>query len=154
MQSFQRQGLNIRDTVLRPFLDLRYKGQSFHLTIPYDKEADMAERFYQAFGKRYGYTLENGPAVEVVTVRLSAIMPREEISLPGVTNVSPLPPVAKRTILLSSGPAPAPVYQRESLWRSFFAKGPVVIEDEGCTVFVPPECEVSMEENGCLQVIV
>jgi N-methylhydantoinase A len=140
--------------VFRPFLDLRYKGQSFHLTIPYDKEADMAERFYQAFEKRYGYTMENGPAVEVVTVRLSAIMPREEISLPRVKNVSPSPPVAQRTILLSSGPAPAPVYQRESLWRSFSAKGPVVIEDEGCTVFVPPECEVSVEENGCLKVIV
>ena len=154
LQSFQRQELNIKDTVFRPFLDLRYKGQSFHLTIPYGKGADMAERFYQAFEKRYGYTLENGPAVEVVTVRLSAIMPREEISLPGVKNVSPLPPVAKRTILLSSGPALAPVYQRKSLWRSFFAKGPVVIEDEGCTVFVPPECEVSMEENGCLKVSV
>ncbi len=154
LQSFLRQGLNIKDTVFRPFLDLRYKGQSFHLTIPYGKGADMAERFYQAFEKRYGYTLENGPAVEVVTVRLSAIMPREEISLPGVKNMSPLPPVAKRTILLSSGPAPAPVYQRKSLWRSFSAKGPVVIEDEGCTVFVPPECEVSVEENGCLKVIV
>jgi N-methylhydantoinase A len=154
LQSFQRQGLNIRDTVFRPFLDLRYKGQSFHLTIPYDKEADMAERFYQAFGKRYGYNLENGPAVEVVTVRLSAIMPREEISLPGVKNVSPSPPVAKRTVLLSSGSASAPVYRRESLWRFFSAQGPVVIEDEGCTVFVPPECDVSMEGNGCLKVIV
>jgi N-methylhydantoinase A len=154
LQSFQRQGLNIKETVFRPFLDLRYKGQSFHLTIPYDKGADMAERFYQAFGKRYGYTLENGPAVEVVTVRLSAIMPREEISLPGVKNMTPGLPVAKRTILLSSGPAPAPVYQRKSLWRSFSAEGPVVIEDEGCTVFVPPECEVSVEENGCLNLIV
>ncbi|MEA1990624.1 MAG: hydantoinase/oxoprolinase family protein [Thermodesulfobacteriota bacterium] len=62
--------------------------------------------------------------------------------------------IAKRTILLSSGPAPAPVYQRKSLWRSFSAKGPMVIEDEGCTVFVPPECEVSVEENGCLNLIV
>jgi len=68
--------------------------------------------------------------------------------------VSPLPPVANRTVLLSSGPAQAPVYQRKSLWRSFFAKGPVVIEDEGCTIFVPSECEVSIEGNGCLKVIV
>jgi N-methylhydantoinase A/oxoprolinase/acetone carboxylase beta subunit len=154
LQSSQRQGLNIKDIVFRPFLDLRYKGQSFHLTIPYDKEAGMAEKFYHAFEKRYGYTLENDPAVEVVTVRLSAIMPREEISLPGFKNMSPVPPAAKRTILLSSGPALAPVYQRKSLWRSFSAQGPVVIEDEGCTVFVLPECEVSAEENGCLKVIV
>jgi N-methylhydantoinase A len=154
LQSFKRQGLNIRNTVFRPFLDLRYEGQSFHLTIPYGKDADMAGRFYQAFEKRYGYNLENGPAVEVVTVRLSTITPREEVPLPGVKNVSPLPPVAKRTILLSSGSAPAPVYQRKSLWRSFSAKGPVVIEDEGCTVFVPPECEISMEGNGCLKISV
>ncbi|HID30873.1 MAG TPA: hypothetical protein EYP19_12845, partial [Desulfobacterales bacterium] len=154
LRSFQRQGLNIRNTVFRPFLDLRYEGQSFHLTIPYGKDADMAGRFYQAFGKRYGYTMENGPAIEVVTVRLSAIMPREEVSLPGVKNMTPCPPVAKRTILLSSGSDPAPVYQRESLWRSFSANGPVVIEDEGCTVFVPSGCEVSVEENGCLKIIV
>ncbi|MBW2098376.1 MAG: hypothetical protein JRG77_06160 [Deltaproteobacteria bacterium] len=30
----------------------------------------------------------------------------------------------------------------------------VVIEDEGCIVLVPPECEVSVEGNGCLKVIV
>jgi len=152
LQSFKRQGLNIRNAVFRPFLDLRYKGQSFHLAIPYDKKADMVQRFYHAFEKRYGYAIGNGHAVEVVNVRLSAIIPREDISLPGVKNVSPLPPVAKRNILLSSGSVSASVYQRESLWRSFFAKGPVVIEDEGCTVFVPPECDVSVEENSCLRI--
>jgi N-methylhydantoinase A len=154
LKSFKRQGLNIRDTVFRPFLDLRYKGQTFYLTISYDKNADMAERFRQVFGNRYGYTMEIDHTVEVVNVRLSAIVPREEIFLPGVKNVSPLPPVTQRTVLLSSGSALVPIYRREDLWRSFFAQGPVVIEDDGCTLFVPSECEVSVEVNGCLRVTV
>jgi len=57
----------------------------------------------------------------------------------------------KRKILLSSGWKTAPVYYRGDLWSSFHDHGPLVIEDEGCTVFVPPECKISMEENSCLK---
>jgi N-methylhydantoinase A len=151
-ESLRRQGFELKDTQFEPVLDLRYEGQSFHLPITYTKEADMADRFHQAFRQHYGYTLDQAPYVEVVAVRLSAVVPRQEITLPRVKNTTACRPIANRRILLSSGWEVAPMYQRKQLWQSFRVPGPVVIEDEGCTVFVPPDCDISVEENGCLRI--
>jgi N-methylhydantoinase A len=151
MDSIARQGLSSAAIDLRRVLDLRYKGQSFHLSVPYSKERDMVERFHQAFRKRYGYHLD-GQGVEVVAVRLSAIAAREEVSLPAVGNGASYSPAAERKILLSSGWHVTPVYRRKALGRSFQVWGPTIIEDEGCTIFVPPGGEISMETNGCLKI--
>ncbi len=151
VKSFERQGVKLQDMRFRPALDLRFKGQSFHLSVPYTRGTDMVEGFHQAFKKRYGYALAQDAPVEVVAVRLSATASRGPVAWPGVEGTSPSPPIDQRKVLLSSGWHVAPVYQRKQLWRSFGTPGPVVIEDEGCTVFVPPECEVFMEENSCLK---
>jgi len=151
LASMARQGLSAKDIYLRPALDMRYEGQSFHLSVPYSKETDMVEKFRQAFRGRYGYDLD-GPCVEVVAVRLSAVGSREEVSLPTVGNGASSSPVAERKVLLSSGWHVTPVYRRTELGLSFHAQGPAVIEDEGCTVFVSPDCGVSVEQNGCLKI--
>ncbi|MEJ2068639.1 MAG: hydantoinase/oxoprolinase family protein, partial [Deltaproteobacteria bacterium] len=150
--SLKRQGVNLRNAQLRPILDLRFRGQSFHLSVPYNKQADMVERFRQAFKKRYGYALDPASPVEVVAVRLSATASRGPRTFPRVEATNPSPPIEQRKILLPSGWHVAPVYQRKQLWQSFRALGPVVIEDEGCTVFVPPEFEVSVETNTSLKI--
>ncbi|MBW1739882.1 MAG: hydantoinase/oxoprolinase family protein [Deltaproteobacteria bacterium] len=151
LRSLARQGLDHEDTHFKAVLDLRYEGQSFHLPVPYS-QADVVESFHQTFKKRYGYSLRQGPYIEVVTVRLSAVISRDEIALPQVESTETRQPTGKRKILLSSGWETIPVYTRGHLWSSFHDQGPLVIEDEGCTVFVPPGCEVSMEENSCLKI--
>jgi N-methylhydantoinase A len=153
LASLARQSLNHKDTDFTSVLDMRYEGQSFHLPVAYSsKETDLAESFHQTFRKRYGYALKQGPRVEVVTVRLSAVTSRDEIALPEVKSCTTSRPTGNRKILLSSGWETAPVYYRGDLWSTFHNHGPLVIEDEGCTVFVPAGCEVSMEENSCLKI--
>jgi N-methylhydantoinase A len=152
VRSLKRQRVNLQDVQFRPVLDLRFEGQSFHLSVPYTKETDMVESFHQAFKRRYGYALDQDAPVEVVAVRLSATASRGPVALPRVEGTNPSPPIDQRKVLLSSGWHVAPVYKRKQLWRSFGTPGPVVIEDEGCTVFVPPECEVFMEESSCLKI--
>ena len=46
----------------------------------------------------------------------------------------------------------ADITPKGELGLSFYAQGPAVIEDEGCTVFVSPDCGVSVEQNGCLKI--
>ncbi len=152
LRSLSRQSLDQKDTDFASVLDMRYEGQSFHLPVPYNKDTDLAESFHRTFRKRYGYALKHGPQVEVVTVRLSAVTPRDEIALPEVKSYETHQATGNRKILLSSGYETAPVYYRGHLWSTFHDQGPLVIEDEGCTVFVPPGCEVSMEENSCLRI--
>ena len=133
---------------------MRYEGQSFHLPVAYSEKAEMAKCFREAFKKRYGYALQQGPQVEVVTVRLSAVTLRDEIALPEVKSSETGQPIGKRKILLSSGWETAPVYYRGHLGSSFHDHGPMVIEGDGCTVLVPPGCEISVEENSCLKLVV
>ena len=150
--ALKRQGLNQREAEFHQVLDLRYKGQSFHLPLYYEQGVDIEKKFRKAFKKRFGYAIAHGHAIEVVTVRLAATLKKEDTQLPSVTTRSPSPPTGKRDILLASGKQSAPVYIRKNLWKAFEVAGPIIIEDQGCTVFVPPDSTVSVEPNGCLKI--
>ncbi len=58
--------------------DLRYKGQSFELTVPLG--GDLAEAFHRAHEERYGYA-ERGRVVELVAVRTAELRPGPELEL-------------------------------------------------------------------------
>src|SRR5205085_10849373 len=59
--------------------DLRYRGQSFELTVPLGD--DLEERFHRAHEERYGYA-DRGREVELVAVRTADVVPRPELELP------------------------------------------------------------------------
>ena len=60
--------------------DLRYRGQSFELTVPLG--ADLEERFHRAHEERYGYA-DRARELEVVAVRTAAVVPGPELELSG-----------------------------------------------------------------------
>jgi len=57
--------------------DLRYRGQSFELTVPLGD--DLAERFHRAHDERYGYA-DRGREVELVAVRTAEVVPGPDLS--------------------------------------------------------------------------
>jgi N-methylhydantoinase A/oxoprolinase/acetone carboxylase beta subunit len=57
-------------------IDLRYAGQSFEITVPYEDR----ERFHEAHHKLYGYD-HPGRRIEAVTARVKAVAPLEKIGL-------------------------------------------------------------------------
>jgi N-methylhydantoinase A len=59
--------------------DLRYRGQSFELTVSLGD--GLAERFHRAHEDRYGYA-DHERAIELVAVRTADIRPGPELSLP------------------------------------------------------------------------
>jgi N-methylhydantoinase A/oxoprolinase/acetone carboxylase beta subunit len=61
-------------------VDLRYRGQSFELTVPL--EGDPAEAFHRSHEERYGYA-DRGRPIELVAVRSAEVTPGPEISLRG-----------------------------------------------------------------------
>ena len=60
--------------------DLRYRGQSFELTVPLGD--DLADRFHRAHEERYGYA-DRGREIELVAVRTAEVVPGPELELPG-----------------------------------------------------------------------
>jgi N-methylhydantoinase A len=59
--------------------DLRYRGQSFELTVPL--EGDPAESFHRAHEERYGYADRSRP-LELVAVRTADVTPGPDVRLP------------------------------------------------------------------------
>lgn len=60
--------------------DLRYRGQSFELTVPLD--GDPAEAFHRAHEERYGYADRSRP-LELVAVRTADVTPGPAVELGG-----------------------------------------------------------------------
>jgi N-methylhydantoinase A len=60
--------------------DLRYRGQSFELTVPLG--ADLGRRFHAAHEERYGHA-DRSRAIELVAVRTAEIRPGPELDLTG-----------------------------------------------------------------------
>jgi N-methylhydantoinase A len=58
--------------------DLRYRGQSFELTVPLGDE--LADRFHRAHEERYGYA-DREREVELVAVRTAEVVPGPELEL-------------------------------------------------------------------------
>jgi N-methylhydantoinase A len=59
--------------------DLRYRGQSFELTVPLG--GDVAEAFHRAHEERYGYC-DRGRELELVAVRTADVRPAPAFALP------------------------------------------------------------------------
>jgi N-methylhydantoinase A len=59
--------------------DLRYRGQSFELTVPLGE--DLAERFHRAHEERYGYA-DRARELELVAVRTADVRPGPRFDLP------------------------------------------------------------------------
>jgi N-methylhydantoinase A len=59
--------------------DLRYRGQSFELTVPL--EPDLAEAFHRAHAARYGYA-DPEREIELVAVRTAEVRPGPRLDLP------------------------------------------------------------------------
>src|SRR5881392_3841439 len=67
--------------------DLRYRGQSFELTVPLG--GDLAEGFHRAHEARYGYA-ERDREIELVAVRTAHVRPGPEISWPATGRREPV----------------------------------------------------------------
>jgi N-methylhydantoinase A len=76
-RDFADQGFE--EVLFERYLDLRYQGQSFELTLPFSERA----QFHDAHRKRYGYD-HAGREVEAVTARLKAIglLPKLDLAAP------------------------------------------------------------------------
>lgn len=126
--------------------DLRYRGQGFELTVPWDR-AGAERRFHALHQKTYGYANE-GRAVEVVTVRV-----RARIGVKRPPLVEPLAlergAVKKRRVYAGGRFAATPAYAREQVGRKWIS-GPALVVDYGSTTLVPPGWRMKRDAAGTL----
>jgi N-methylhydantoinase A len=128
--------------------DLRYRGQSFELTVEADSLEKLEERFHAAHEQRYGYRMDDEP-VELVNLRLVATVPVEkpELDEPAVEGEA----VSERRETNFDGEwREVPVYDRERMGEGSEIEGPAIVEFKESTCVVRPGWSGSVDGVGTL----
>ncbi len=133
------------EITLEPSVDVRYRGQSFELNVPFDD--DFRGHFHRRHEALYGTGDEKGE-IEIVTLRLRARVPGHSPRLGGHPPAGALNPVATHPMRIDGAVRPCPVYRRESLALGVPFAGPALIVEETATHLVRPGWRGTVREEG------
>ena len=144
LSDLQSEGFDRQDCVLKRFLDLRYAGQSYELTISAPARISrpdiniLKSEFHYVHEKTYGYSRKEAP-LQLVVLRLVATGKLPEIAPLNLPRESwELPVSAEREVVFIDAPVLTPVYNREDIGRDTVIPGPAVIEQVDSTVLIWP----------------
>ena len=147
LEDMKKEGFAAGRIVFQKFLDLRYFGQSFEISIPYSNWEKTIEKFHQTHYKIFAYNHPRQP-VEIVNLRVKAVGKSEKINLkkhtPAGENSEPA--LAKHQELYFEGTRfQVPVYIRERLKYGNRIPGPALVADTESTTFLPPEHRIEVD---------
>jgi len=139
---------DVADRSLHAAVDMRYRGQSYELTVPLvlplsaEGVTQAAAAFHAMHAQRYSYAMEHEP-VEVVTVRLRATAPGARPVLPVQgppenTDLPPAPIGSKAVWFAPDRPIHTPCYERRALHSGHSLVGPAILWQYDTTVVVAP----------------
>ena len=116
--------------------DLRYRGQSFELTVEADSLEKLEKRFHAAHEQRYGYRMEDEP-VELVNLRLVATVPVEK---PGLDEPATEGEAEdeRRKANFDGQWREVPVFDRERMGEGSEVSGPAIVEFKESTCVIRP----------------
>ncbi len=141
------QGLSSGAATFLPSVDLRFEGQSYEINVPLAPA--MEASFRREHRRRYGYASRTEP-VEIVAVRLTAIVPRPKAFPKVRARGEPSP--ATRRALFDDGWRESDVWRRPELPVGFHSEGPAIIEEDQATTVVPPGGRFRVVHHGILEV--
>lgn len=137
-------------------VDLRYRGQSFDLTVPMpngDLEQEdldaVADRFHEAHERRYGHASPDEP-LQLVTIRLRARGEVEPPTLEPATTAGDAEDAItdERPVVYDGDPRETRIYDRSLLPANAEFAGPAVVEGAESTVVVHPGQHARVDEYG------
>ncbi len=148
LADLKEEGFRRKDIVMMDFLDVRYVGQSYELSIPYDDKWE--NEFHRTHEKRYGH-FDPDSLLEVVSVRSTLTGTTAKPALQSFRR-SRRRPVPLETVPLrfGRGRLKAAVYDRQLLGCGNVVKGPAIIGEYSSTTFVPPGFQCDVDKFGNL----
>lgn len=129
------------------FLDMRYKGQGFELTIPYSE--DYVSSFEQEHKRQFGYKATHFP-IEIVTLRIRVKGDPSESSWK-IEKGKNFYPLSQTKVFTEKGWIEVPVIDWNTLKIGESFKGPALIVEEFTTVWVEEDFKVKVDENYTLR---
>jgi N-methylhydantoinase A len=158
IRDLQAAGIPGRNAQCAAFLELRYCGQHWSLTVPvgaafYVSAEDAREiraAFDALYEARFGHAFPDTPT-EIVNVRIVATGTQRKPKFATLRGRDPggMPKAQTRRVHFDgAGTIDCSVYRREDLlWRDKIA-GPALIEEAHSTILVGPGDEAGVDEQG------
>jgi N-methylhydantoinase A len=155
----------------RRSIDLRYRGQGYELNIPYT--TNLLKNFEQEHHRRYGYTYE-AREVELVTLRLHAVLKTKKVHVEKKAHAGTAPPVSlprakprglgraelgrlsapKASVLFEGKKQETKIYSRAELLQGKKYPGPAIITEYSATTVIPPGKRFHLDPAGNLIVTI
>jgi N-methylhydantoinase A len=146
-RELQQEGVADADIVERRFADLRYRGQSFTLTVPWTRPSESARAFHERHAARYGHAF--GLAVELVNIRCELRAPAEPLDLPQLPR---RPPGEIRERVRAVGYDEVCVYERQTLSSGqTIDAGPALVIEAMTTTFIDAGWSAVVDPYGNLR---
>jgi len=133
------------------FVDLRYSGQSYELTVPFTRA--FVSSFHKLHERRYGHS-DASRAVEVVNVRATFYGRAPKARLPRMKRSRHrVRPIETTRTWFGGRLYETLVYERATLLHGHVIKGPAIVGEYSSTTLVPPDfvCEVDAFGNLVLR---
>ena len=127
-------------------VDVRYAGQGFHLSLPYDDIASLQQHFHQAHRQYYGHTLSQ--PVEVMTARLRAIADTPVLQWRPLAPQSGELSVSGTSEIYAIGQVSH--YCREAMGAGAHLSGPALILEDTSTFWLHAGWHVRVDDYGHL----
>jgi N-methylhydantoinase A len=145
-----RNALGELDAALRATFELRYRGQAFELTVEAPLAPDPNElrvAFESEHDERYGYS-DPEQELQLVTVRVSALMPGASVQLRGDQI---MPPGRERRPATLDGAQIELDVVRGAPEAGAEIDGPSVVELAESTLLIPPGWSGAVDPTGTIR---
>ncbi len=139
------------DICFEKYLDIRYKGQSFELLVPFSK--DFISDFHKIHEKTYGYKDES-KEIQVVNIRLRAVGKTEKPEIEEIEKGDKKIPeesiLGEKYVIFDGKKIKTKVIDRSKLKADNVIDFPSIIVEYSSTIVVPPNSEVFVDKFGNL----
>ncbi len=146
MEASAREGLD--QPKFRRRADLRYRDQSFELTVDADPLEALEERFHAAHERRYGYRTDDEP-VELVNLRVVATVAVDKPPLRQSGERGDAE-AGLRAASFDGEWSEVPVLVRDGLGSGSRVEGPAIVEFPESTLVVRPGWAGQVDDEGTL----
>src|SRR2546425_6087296 len=155
------EGVEEKDVSYQRFVDLRYQGQSYELSVPLRERTvtrgvirSAIRDFHQRHQRKYGYSQPDKP-VEIVNVRSYCRGKAGTIArITGTTTREEGMPKSRRVWFTDGHGIKCRVLQRDTLRLRTKGNGPCVIEDYDSTLVIPPGARYEIDRNGSASIAI
>lgn len=137
---------------LERYLDMRYKGQSYELTVPFSK--DFIHAFHKLHERTYGYKINRD--VEIVNLRLRGIGELEKIDIEkiseGSSKISKDAILSEKQIIFEGKKYKTKIIDRDKLVANNKVEAPAIIVEYSSTTVIPPFAKGYIDEYGNIRI--